>query len=59
MTSEQALIEKQATETVERVKEMCRRAFNEGVRQGYGNGFQAGVAAAMGDVPKPNIKLTD
>jgi flagellar biosynthesis/type III secretory pathway protein FliH len=46
----QAQLEKQANAAVEQVKDMCRRAFNEGVRQGYGNGFAAGVAAAS-DIP--------
>ena len=43
--------EQQASQAVERVRVMCRRAFNDGVQRGYQKGFEDGVAAASGAVP--------
>lgn len=52
-------LQRQADAAMERVKAMCRRAFDDGVQRGYAAGFEAGAAAALGSVPRdPNAKVT-
>lgn len=43
-------LQRQAEEALERVKTMCRKAFDDGARAGYQKGFADGVAA-MGPPP--------
>lgn len=50
--------EQVALAAVERVKQMCRRAFDDGVRAGYQQGFQDGVSAAMPSRAS-GVQLTD
>ena len=38
-------MQRQADAAMERVKTMCRKAFEDGVQRGYAAGFEAGVVA--------------
>lgn len=45
-------MQRQADAAMERVKAMCRKAFDDGVQRGYAVGFEAGVQAGLGLAPK-------
>lgn len=52
-------MQRQADQAMERVKAMCRRAFEDGVQRGYAAGFEAGVNAGLGTIPKePDKKFS-
>ena len=52
-------MQRQADAAMERVKAMCRKAFEDGVQRGYAAGFEAGFNAGLGTIPKQPDKKFD
>lgn len=55
--SPQAAAQKIAAEANARIVELCRRAYQKGVNEGYAMGFKAGVDAASASQIAPSEVL--